>query len=76
MQAHSKATLEAAAEYGYAVVRREKACDALNRADGDTTVMTWEALNADLVAAQAWVRVKMAALEAALDRDPLVKARA
>lgn len=52
----------AAAEYGFAARRLERARKARAEAEGNASTVLWNALNADVIAAEAWVNVSFAKL--------------
>lgn len=56
-----------AAEYGRAVLTLTKAMNARSEAEGSANTLLWTALNADVLAAQAWANVAFAKL---LDATP------
>jgi hypothetical protein len=56
-----------AAEYGRAVLTLTQAMDARSEAEGNANSLLWTALNADVLAAQAWANVAFAKL---LDATP------
>ncbi len=56
-----------AAEYGRAVLTLTKAMNARSEAEGNANSLLWTALNADVLAAQAWTNVALAKL---LDATP------
>lgn len=53
---------KAAAEYGYAALKLEEARRIRANAEGNASSALWAALNADVMAAEAWVNVRFATL--------------